>query len=321
MSERTRVSVIVPTRDRPHLLRGALQSIRDLEGDDLEFEIFVGDNGSVPGAREVSEEFGATYLYTETNGCAAARNLGLARATGEFIAFLDDDDIWMPGAVRPHIEMMRENPHLEGVLGQIVCCDEQMRPNMETWPSHSPGEGDELVMTILGGYYPQMGATVVRHSVRDAIGLFDEELIGDQDWDWQLRIARRHTFGFTPTECVWFRTRPPGTFDALRFLRLPFARRVFFRHALPEWRSWVRNPGRFVTAYRGAMWQYWIYFTEAAVERAEQGDYAAARRAIKGAFLTFPFRALLHTIAPRPMRAAFWAAMLERPPSAPQPAK
>jgi hypothetical protein len=182
---------------------------------------------------------------------------------------------------------------------------------MAAWPSESPGEGDELVLTMLSGYYPQIGATLVRACVRDAVGLFDEALLGDQDWDWQLRVARRRKLGYVAEPCVLFRQRAPGSFDALRLTRLGFGRRVFFRHALAEWRAW-KPPHRIVRAYREVLWQYYVYFTEAAVERANAGDDVAARRAILGACRTFPLRAAYHLIGPKPLRRALLAPLTRK---------
>jgi len=62
MKRRRLVSVIVPTRDRPTLLRKALASIRALEGPDLRFEILVGDNGNSPENKSIAAEFGGFYL-------------------------------------------------------------------------------------------------------------------------------------------------------------------------------------------------------------------------------------------------------------------
>src|SRR5438876_10295673 len=89
------VSVVVPTRDRPRLLREALASIRAVEGGDLRLEILVADNGTDHETRLVAEEFGARWLRAERPGASATRNVGLREATGEFIAFLDDDDVWL----------------------------------------------------------------------------------------------------------------------------------------------------------------------------------------------------------------------------------
>ena len=109
-----KVSVIVPTCDRPALLRQALKSIRALEGPDLTFEILVGDNGSVPETAAVADEFGAIYLKTATRGASASRNVGLRAATGEYLAFLDDDDVWLAGNIRPHLKLLDANPFARG---------------------------------------------------------------------------------------------------------------------------------------------------------------------------------------------------------------
>jgi glycosyltransferase involved in cell wall biosynthesis len=298
-----KVSVVVPTRDRPALLREALASIRALEGEDLTFEILIGDNGKDPGSRTAAEEFGAIHLPVVRNGAGAARNAGLEAATGDFIAFLDDDDVWTSTAVRGQIAVLDADRDLEACFAQTMSTDHELRPTSEAWPAESPGKGDDLVRTMLSGYYPQIGGTVVRMAVRKDVGLFDEALLGDQDWDWQLRIARRRKTGFSKTLCVMFRQRPPGSFDKLRLMRLGFTRRVFFRHAWPEWRVW-KSPIRFVKAYTQTVGQYFEYFVDAAVTRARNGERGGTARAIMGAFRVFPARTMAHLILPRPLRRA-----------------
>lgn len=298
-----RVSVVVPTRDRPTMLRQALASIRALEGEDLSFEIIVGDNGAALETGRVAAEFAARHIKVGRDGAGAARNAGLEAASGEFIAFLDDDDVWQRGNVRAQLALLDAEPQLEGAIGQVVCVDQDLRPTTAPWPATAPGAGDELVRGMLSGYYPQIGATLVRAGAAKAVGAFDEMLLGDQDWDWQLRLARRRKLGFVAEPCVLFRQRPPGSFDALRLSRLGFARRVFLRHALAEWRIW-RSPAQLADAYREALWQYYVYFNEAAVERAEAGDGASAMRAVWGAVRTFPLRAAVHLVTPKPLRRA-----------------
>jgi glycosyltransferase involved in cell wall biosynthesis len=298
-----KVSVVVPTRNRPVLLREALASIRALEGEDLTFEILVGDNGDDPGTKLAAEEFGATHIPVTRNGAGAARNAGLKAATGDFIAFLDDDDVWTKDAVRGQVSVLDADPELEACLAQTMSTDHELRPASEAWPATSPGEGDDLVRMMLSGYYPQIGGTVVRAHLREEVGLFDEALLGDQDWDWQLRIARRRKTGFSKTLCVMFRQRPPGTFDRLRLMRLGFTRRVFFRHAWPEWRVW-KSPGQLMKAYSQTMGQYFDYFVDAATSRSENGERGGTARAIIGAFRVFPARSMAHLILPRPLRRA-----------------
>ena len=239
-------------------------------------------------------------------GNRAVEGVSLKVASGEFIAFLDDDDVWLPANIASHLAEMRAQPELEAVFGQIVTTDMELKPTGEPWPE-AGREGDKLVRAMLSGYYPQLGGTVVRASAAKVVGLFDEGLLGDQDWDWQLRIARRRKAGFTPTPSVLFRQRPPGSFDKLRLMRLGFARKVFLRHAIAE-RRVFGNPVAIVKSYTQTMRQYFDYFVDAAVSRSAEGDRGGTMAAIGGAFRVFPGRTIFHlALKPRLRGAAVGA--------------
>jgi glycosyltransferase involved in cell wall biosynthesis len=306
---RHNVSVIVPTCNRPALLRQALASIRALEGPDLTLEILVGDNGSAPETPAIAAEFGAIYLKATTHGPSAARNVGLRSATGEYIAFLDDDDAWLPGHVRPHIAYLESNPALDVVIGQAVSTDPNLVPIGSPWPEEMPRDRNRLLRKMLGGFFPQIGTALARTAVRDIIGEFDETLIGGEDLDWLLRLARRDGLGFIAAPCILFRGRPTGSFDALQRNRIGYDRRVFLRHALPEWRIW-KSPRDFSMAYSGTLMHFYQYFIDGAIEGAARKERYKAVRAIATAFRIFPIRAAYHLVAPRPLRKALLAAVL-----------
>jgi glycosyltransferase involved in cell wall biosynthesis len=312
-----RVSVIVPTRDRPALLREALQSIRALERDGVTFEILVGDNGTLDDTVAVTKAAGGIHLRTTKNGAGAARNIALRAATGNYIAFLDDDDLWTLNHIHEHIALLESDRRLAAVMGQIVTTDTERQPSGEPWP-HTIPQADELVRLMLSGYFPQIGATVLRASVRQSIGEFDERLTGDQDWDFQLRTARRYPIGFVAKPCVLFRQRPPGAFDKLQLTRVRFTRKVFFRHAIPEWRRW-RSPLEFIRGYFGAMTGYYNYFAQAAVDRAAERRRAATLLAIWRAFRIFPTRAVRDMLKQGRLRRAFLMAISGKWPVAEQP--
>jgi glycosyltransferase involved in cell wall biosynthesis len=297
-----RVTVVVPTCDRPTLLREALASIRRLEGPDLACEIVVGDNGSMPETRLVAQEFDAIYRTVDRRGAGAARNTAMKDPTGDYIAFLDDDDIWLPGHLRGQIALLEARPELAAAVGQVVSTDPDRRPTSPPWPQDLPRDGD-LFATMLRGYFPQIGATVVRARVVQSVGGFDESLLGDQDWDWQLRIAATHKVGFVETACVHFRQRPSGTFDDLQLRRYPFTRRVFLRHALARRRVW-RSPLHLLRSYSAALQIYYNYFEDAAVVRAERGERRAALRAIWSALRIVPTTSLRQLWRPTPFRKA-----------------
>lgn len=303
-----RISVVVPTNNRPGTLRQALASIRAHEGADFEFEIIVGDNGDNPETLTVCGEYGAKHVPVAIQGAGAARNAGLNAATGEFIAFLDDDDVWMDAHIRPHMAVFDARPEIEAVMARVMAVDNDLKEIAGPWPWTVCAEGDESVRTMLSGYYPQIGATIVRAPLREAVGDFDVALLGDQDWDWQIRVARRRKTAYIADACVLFRQRSPGSFDKLRFRRLGFGRRVFLRHAIPERRVWSSFKAM-THSYRDVLWHYYEYFVEAAVERSQTGDRKGVWRAIWGAWRTFPFRATYHLVAPKPLRRALIASL------------
>jgi len=301
--EPRKVSVIVPAYDRPLLLREALASIRALEGADLAFEILVCDNASASENQAAAADSGAIYIPVSKRGAACARNAGLRAATGEFIAFLDDDDVWLPEHIRPHIALLDGRPDLDAVIGRFVCTDPALRPTGPAWPLDFPGERGALLKKMLSGYYPQIGATVTRRRVVNVIGLFDEELYGDQDWDWHLRLARKVALGFVPAACVGFRQRSAGTFDSLKLLRIKYARRVFLRHALKERQIWD-SPLEIWKAHHGALREHYDYFSNAALERAREGDTKGGWQALYGAFKALLASAIKDAVRATPLRKA-----------------
>jgi glycosyltransferase involved in cell wall biosynthesis len=288
------------------MLRQALASIRALEGPDLSFEILVGDNGSDPETLEIARTFGARHIPVPERGASAARNAGLRAATGEFLAFLDDDDVWLEGHIRPHLAALDARPELEGLISRLIYTDSKLNPMGGAFPIENPGEGERLLRDMMSGYFPQIGTLVARTSVREAIGEFDPILLGGQDLDWMLRIARRRTLGFEETTCILFRGRPPGTYDALQKRRIGFDRKVFLRHALPEWRVWG-SPMTFFRAYSTTLRHFYIYFTDAAVDRARDGRRLDALKAIQVAFGILPIRAILDVVRPSQIRTALRA--------------
>jgi len=280
--------VIVPTRDRPTLLREALASIRALEGPDLCLEIVIGDNGGLPETAEIARAFGARHLHVERRGAGAARNAGLKVATGQYVAFLDDDDLWRPGHLRPQLALLAARPELNAAVGQVMLTDAARQPIGEPWPASLPTSGD--VFAAFLGQYPQIGATVARIGVRETVGYFDEALVGDEDWDWHLRLALCHGVGFVPAVGVLYRGRPAGTADDLEWRRLGFTSRGFLRNVL---RGGMRCPsvGRLARVHLRHRGGYYSYFVEGARRHLAAGDRQAVRKALGRAIVSSPIHA------------------------------
>jgi len=283
------VSVIVPTRDRLALLPAALASVRALEGPDLAIELLVVENGDGDHERTeaIARTYGARHLRSAA-GASNARNTGMRAATGEFLAFLDDDDRFLPGHLRPHVRLLRERPELAGVVGQAVNASADFTTTGTPWPAHLPDNGDLFAAFL--GYCPQIGATVVRASVRESVGSFDPDLTGDEDWDWHLRLALRHAVGFVPVPCVLFRQRPPGADIDIDRARLHDSRRVLLRNLRRAgWRrvSWQTA----LRSYLGINAAFSHRLLGGACARLAAGDEAGARRALRAAVAASPLHA------------------------------
>jgi glycosyltransferase involved in cell wall biosynthesis len=290
-----RVSAIVPTRDRSRQLREALTSIRALEGPDLEIELIVVDNGSRDDTEAVAAELGARFVRVSQRGAAASRNEGMRLATAPYIAFLDDDDLWLSGHIRPHLQMLEEHTEYDAVVGQIVLTDCDLGPQGAPYPTTLPADGNVFASFL--HWIPQVGATVARTSVRDTVGNFDPEYEGDEDWDWHLRLALRHQVGFVASPSMLFRQRALGATADQHWIRLRNMRRVFLNNVRragskgPGWSSAVR-------LFLHQNGQFCAYFEQHAQALAKSGRFQASRRAYRRAILSSPAHAIAHLANP-----------------------
>lgn len=252
-----RLSVVVPTRDRAPMLDQCLASIRALEGPDLSIELIVVDDGSSDGSKAVAIAHGARVIENGGKGSASARNAGMKAATAEFLLMVDDDDVVLGGHVRPHIALLRQQPELAAAVGQVTNTSFDLQEQGPAWPAALPGDG--ALLKSFFHYYPQIGATVARTTVRDSVGAQEPAFFGDQDWDWHLRLARLHRVGFVPVPCLLFRQRPPsGPQEEGEWRRLHDHARVLWKNA------------------RAAGWRRMPPWELAAVAGKQRGTYAAA---------------------------------------------
>lgn len=311
-----RVSVIVPTHDRPDWLRQSLTSIHALAGRDLEFEVIVSDDSERSHVADIAREFGARVVRPVTRGAAGARNAGLRAATGDFIAFLDDDDVWLPDHLRPHLALLQADPELGGVVSQVRNGDAALSGLGPPWPVRVAGGADRF--RDFYRYFPQIGATVVRRSAIESVGYQDETLQGAEDWDWHLRLALAHRVAFVPVASVGYRMRPVGTDDDLIMNRLPFHRRVFWsnalragRRALPPHslvRAWLRHRGEFAG-----------HLLASATLRERSGDVAGAQRAVGQAFMASPAHCVRALVGSSRLRGVMVPGRERRAPQAADP--
>ncbi len=231
----------------------------------------------------------------------------MGAASGDFIAFLDDDDVWLRGHIEPHLAYLDAHPEHDAVIGQAIYTDHELKPISDPWPKN-PGSGDDLLRRMLSGLFPQIGTVVARRSVIDSIGYFDTKLIGGQDLDWQLRLAAKNKLGFVPAPCLLFRLRAPGTYDALQSKRAHFDRKVFLRHGMPNALRLWRTPIGMIRAYHNTLLHFYRYFTDKAIWCAENGSAGDVFRALKVPALYTPLLLAPEIFRRSPLRTALLAA-------------
>ena len=274
-----RVSVVIPTRNRSALMAEAVRSVQALAGPDLVLEIIVVDNGSTDDTERVAKALGTRYLRATKPGAAATRNVGIEAATGDYIAFLDDDDVWLPGHLRPQLALLDARPELSACIGQIIPVDEEGRSLAAPYPASLPEDGDAFKAFL--GEFPQIGSLVVRTSVRETVGYQDDKHIWGEDWDWFLRIALEHKVGHVPVPAILFRARPVATKseDDTHRIRVGTTRRAYWRNV---WRGRHRRLSPTFIVRRALQIDgiFAWYFVQSGAVHAAAGEERTALRSL-----------------------------------------
>ena len=241
------VSVIIPTYNRPHLLPGAIESAR-AAGTDI--EIIVVDDASVDETASVCRaRRDIKYVRLDRNqGAAGARNAGLMMSEAEFVSFLDDDDLRLPGSLDVQRELLWRNPDAGFVCGGIVIADQNYQPTGEVVAPRYPS-GD-VFWQIMELDFPVMGlSSLIRKESLLRVGLLRRRLIGIDDWDLFARLSEIYPAVVTTQAVGIYRqpTRHSGQGSSARAAQL---RRVV-RHQLellklPRAQSATRKQRRMV---------------------------------------------------------------------------
>ena len=197
MPESPSVSVVMPALNVASVLVAALESIRAQTFRD--FEAIIVDDGSTDDTAAIARRFCATdprfHLVRQNNrGASAARNAAIAQARGKWIAFLDADDVWLPGKLACQMQLLREDPHANFLFTNFYLWDGKC--DLSVWfHDHQPlPEGDvshKLVFNVSHACAASMSTGLVRRELLNTAGLFDPELALAEDWDLLLRMGER----------------------------------------------------------------------------------------------------------------------------------
>jgi glycosyltransferase involved in cell wall biosynthesis len=195
-----RVSVIIPTYNRAALVAEAAASV--LAQTYRDYELLVVDDGSTDGTGEALAALGVAIKLLRQprrRGVSAARNLGVATAGGEWLAFLDSDDLWLPGKLERQMAFMGAHPRF--LLSQTE----------ETWvrrgvrvnpPRNHRKEGGRIFLRSLERCLVSPSAVVLHRRLFDEHGGFDEDLPAAEDYDLWLRLSWRYEIGLLPEPLI-----------------------------------------------------------------------------------------------------------------------
>jgi glycosyltransferase involved in cell wall biosynthesis len=207
----TTISVIIPVWNRAETIGRAIDSVLEqrLPAVDWSVRIIVVDDGSIDDLPGALRRYGSriTLLRHERNaGAAAARNTGIAAAHGEYVAFLDSDDIWLPEKTVSQLDFMRTHQFAASCTSFHVVRPDRTEITPRNYPTGALGFAD-----FLWGCFVSPGSTLIcRRDVYGEIGAYDVALRRLEDWDWLLRYAARHHLGFLDHPLARIEISPSG---------------------------------------------------------------------------------------------------------------
>ena len=199
------ISVIIPTYNRASFLKEAIQSVLNQDYFERDafvpFEVLVIDDGSTDNTEEIVRSFRGKvkYRFKEHRGVSAARNLGLDLARGEYIAFLDSDDLWKEEKISIQINFMSTFSEAR------ICYTEEIwiRRGVFVNPKkiHRKYSG-WIFDRVLPLCLLSLSSALFRKDVFEKIGKFDEELPACEDYDFGIRLAQKYPIYLLPKPLI-----------------------------------------------------------------------------------------------------------------------
>lgn len=199
------VSAVITTHNRLELLKRAVKSVYDQTYTNI--ELIVVDDGSEDGTKEWCEKQDFEYINIEPGtgkGGNYARNLGIKKAKGQYIAFLDDDDYWIEEKIEKQVALIEERKCELVHCGRMLEVVEGDNINYIAVLPDNSSAGD-LSKSILWSICTTTSCILVKKDALLSVGLFDEELRFWQEYELTIRLAQRAPFYFVDAPLVVYR--------------------------------------------------------------------------------------------------------------------
>ena len=266
------VSAIITTHNRCDLLVRAIESV--LSQTYSELECIVVDDASKDDTPEVCKRYPVTYLQIpneESHGGNYARNLGIKASKGDYCAFLDDDDYWLPTKIEKQVEL------IEKMECELVYCGRRIEEVGKSGISYvnklpNPGNMGDLKKRILTTICTTTTCILAKRQALLDVGLFDENLHFWQEYELTIRLAQRKPFYFVNEPLVVYRVdvrdchrltnKYYGWKDAVKYIHKKHAS-LYSQLNLFEWFKaqnliWGGTMVRCKSA--GLRWRFYVYY-------------------------------------------------------------
>jgi glycosyltransferase involved in cell wall biosynthesis len=204
------VSVIIPTYNYADYLPEAIESV--LKQTFRDIEVILVDDGSTDNTPQIVQKYLTNplvhYVRKENGGQASAKNRGIIESTGEFIAFLDADDIWFSNKLELQLQLFGKNPHTGVVYSRRIYIDPSGKPLPTIQRKLHRGS---ILNKIYITNFVCFSSSIVRKNCFQRLGLFDEKLRFSEDYDFWIRVASLYDFDFVDSPLVYYRTGHTST--------------------------------------------------------------------------------------------------------------
>lgn len=251
------VSIVTPSLNQAQFIRATIESVLGQGYSSLEY--WVVDGGSTDGTLEILRGYGEqlNWVSEPDEGQASAINRGWRLARGEIIAYLNADDVYLPGAIDRVAEFFAAHPGVDIVYGDCDYVDATGR-FIQTYPTRVYDYVDFVRSTI--DYIPQP-AVFLRRRVLESVGYLDERLSLAMDFDYWLRAGLSRAFAYLPVPLAALRVhhgaKSVSHLKSFASELVTIYHRLFLRDDLPDLVRAIQSQAMSNIYYRAASCAFW----------------------------------------------------------------
>lgn len=202
------VSVIIPTYNREKYLKSAMDSVLYQKGGNFELELIIVDDGSTDGTEKLIDKYGEKVIYKKIQhwgGPAKPRNVGLEMSRGEFIAFLDSDDTWLPEKLSKQIGLLKKN--IDIVYTNANFIDKNGNNKNGTLLREGLAKSGHIFNDLVQENFIPLSSVLMRRRVYKKIkGFTENRRVGFEDYQYWLRAsAKNYNFKYVDETLINYR--------------------------------------------------------------------------------------------------------------------